>query len=299
MPLSSDPQRRIFDVGNPRVGPTLVAVGGIHGNEPAGVEALLRFRRDLGSPPGRMLGLTGNIAALRAGTRYIDIDLNRCWTASTLAHATSAPPEAAEHAELKELLHLLQRAWTVRSRAHPFVVLDLHTTSGFGPPFAMLSMREDELAFGRHLPIVKVLGIERYVQGALLSFLSGWGAISLGFEGGQHDAPESVEHHLALLWVAAAQLGLVEPGLELPWAEKLQRSSPPLPGEIQVVHRHPVRPGDAFRMRPGHHHLEPISAGDHLADDAAGPIRAPESGYLLMPSYGPKGEDGFFVGRAA
>ncbi|MEM1025855.1 MAG: succinylglutamate desuccinylase/aspartoacylase family protein [Myxococcota bacterium] len=298
MALPSKLQRRIFDLGDPGSGPTLVTIGGVHGDEPAGVEAMERLARHQPEPAGRMLGLTGNIGALRAGTRYIDVDLNRCWTEDGMAWAAQNPGAAAEHGELLELLEILEGAWRARSQEHPFVVLDLHTTSGAGPPFAMLSTREDEMAFGRRLPIVKVLGIERYVNGALLSFLSAWGAISLGFEGGQHQAPDSVEHHRALMWVAAVQLGLVEAGIERAWVERLQRACREVPGEIRVVHRHEVRPRDGFTMRPGHYHLEPIKAGLHLANDGTGAILAPVGGYLLMPSYGPKGEDGFFIGQA-
>jgi len=299
MPPSAQLPRRLFDLGDPRAGPTLVAVGGIHGDEPAGVDALKRFGAALDPPAsGRLLGLVGNLAALGAGTRFLDVDLNRGWTPHGIAQASQSTSKAAEHRELVQLFQILKHAWRERSLAHPFVVLDLHTTSGDGPPFAMLSTREDELAFGRGLPIIKVLGIEQYVEGALLSHLSGWGAISMGFEAGRHDAPESVANHRALLTVAAAQLGLVDRAQEEPAAERLQQASQGLPGEIRVVHRHPVRPGDGFRMRPGHHHLEPIVAGQPLADDAFGPIRAPSDGFLLMPSYGPKGEDGFFVGRA-
>ena len=299
MSLPSELSRCLFDAGDPSSGPTLVAVGGIHGDEPAGVEALARFGRALPEPimSGRLLGLAGNLAALRAGTRYIDVDLNRCWTPEGIEGASRASSVEVEQGQLIELLGVLQRAWLERDPAHPFVVLDLHTTSGAGPPFAMLSAREDELAFGRRLPIIKVLGIEQYVRGALLSHLSGWGAISVGFEAGRHDAPESVDHHQALLWIAAAELGLVEPASSKAWAERLSSASPPVPDEILVVHRHALRPGDGFRMRPGHYHLEAVVAGQPLADDARGPIRAPTTGFLLMPSYGAKGEDGLFIGR--
>ena len=70
-----------FDSGNP--GPTLIVVGGVHGSEPAGVKAgerVLERISDCGATlSGRIVFLRGNVDALAAGCRYIDMDLNRMW----------------------------------------------------------------------------------------------------------------------------------------------------------------------------------------------------------------------------
>ncbi|MFT5998627.1 MAG: succinylglutamate desuccinylase, partial [Neolewinella sp.] len=69
-------------------GPLVVAIGGVHGNEPAGVLALERLFDMLEDEPrinpgfsfkGDLLALRGNLAALAAGVRFIDADLNRIW----------------------------------------------------------------------------------------------------------------------------------------------------------------------------------------------------------------------------
>ena len=57
-------------------GPTLVVVGSIHGNEPAGAEALEavvgRLSREGLLERGDLLAVVGNVEALDAGARYID-----------------------------------------------------------------------------------------------------------------------------------------------------------------------------------------------------------------------------------
>ena len=78
--------RVIGTVEAPAGGATLVGVGGIHGNEPAGVRALETVLAELGRPDGglsrgRFIALAGNRPALDAGVRYIDRDLNRIWSA--------------------------------------------------------------------------------------------------------------------------------------------------------------------------------------------------------------------------
>jgi succinylglutamate desuccinylase len=65
-------------------GPRLICLGGLHGNEPAGVLALRRVFRTLHdrTPPfnGHIVGIAGNIGALKAGRRFLKRDLNRGWS---------------------------------------------------------------------------------------------------------------------------------------------------------------------------------------------------------------------------
>ena len=70
-------------------GPLLICFGGIHGNERAGVRALDLVFKMLEVEPitnpdfyfkGRILGVRGNVQALKAGKRYLTKDLNRQWT---------------------------------------------------------------------------------------------------------------------------------------------------------------------------------------------------------------------------
>ena len=71
----------------------MVAIGGIHGNEPAGVRALERLFELLAEEPlinpgftfkGELLALRGNLEALNQGKRFIDTDLNRIWRPTPL-----------------------------------------------------------------------------------------------------------------------------------------------------------------------------------------------------------------------
>src|SRR6185295_5769297 len=75
-------------------GPTLIAVGGVHGNEPAGVRAARRALARLESAgvriDGELLALGGNLRALRQNRRYLVRDLNRQWTAENLRRVGGA-----------------------------------------------------------------------------------------------------------------------------------------------------------------------------------------------------------------
>src|SRR5260221_9778991 len=91
-------------------GPSLIVVGGIHGNEPAGVDAALRVLDRLGRDQvqlrGEFLALRGNVRALAEKRRYLARDLNRQWAPERQlpAAGASADPEALERDELGRAL---------------------------------------------------------------------------------------------------------------------------------------------------------------------------------------------------
>jgi len=83
-------------------GPLMIVFGAMHGNEPAGVEALKLMVKMLEVEPitnpqftfrGRLLGLIGNTRALKQGKRYINKDLNRQWTSENVQRIQSATEE--------------------------------------------------------------------------------------------------------------------------------------------------------------------------------------------------------------
>src|SRR5438067_792725 len=75
-------RREIGRIVGAAPGPTLVAIAGIHGNEPAGIEAARRIFARLGPADvrGELVVFAGNLAGLQAGVRYQAKDLNRLWT---------------------------------------------------------------------------------------------------------------------------------------------------------------------------------------------------------------------------
>src|ERR1700753_3973478 len=65
-------------------GPTLIAIGSLHGNEPAGALALedvaFRLEQIKDEIRVRVYLIVGNMRALEKRVRFIDDDLNRSWT---------------------------------------------------------------------------------------------------------------------------------------------------------------------------------------------------------------------------
>lgn len=284
-------------------GPLVLVVGGLHGNEPAGVRAAQRVLAMLEEEQplfaGRLVALAGNRAALRAGRRYLKRDLNRVWSGAELAGLEGrAPaddgPEGREQRELRAALEQELGDWD----GEP-VVLDLHTTSGDGSPFALAAdtLQNRRLAAG--LPVPLVLGLEEGIDGPLISYLAGRAIPALVVEGGRHDQPATEEHLVAAFWLFLAVAGCVSTDHPRVSAARgvLRAATRSAPNLVEVVHVHPVGEGDGFRMLDGFANFDRIESGSLMANDLSGPIRAPRSGLMLMPLYQPQGEDGYFLCR--
>lgn len=288
----------------PRPGPTMVIVGGIHGNEPAGVTAVQQVLQELRSHAvplrGRVLGIAGNLGALRENVRYLDRDLNRLWYPDHLARLREAPRERAspEDIEQLELLDIFERLDA--SFDHPLIVIDLHSFSAEGPPFSVFAdaLRNRPIALRMQVPII--FGLEESVEGTLLGYLVDRGHIAVGFEAGQHEDPRTLENHVAAIWVALVAGGLLSrheaPGIEQSEAQ-LERAADGLPRAVEIVYRHAITPEDEFRMDPGWSNFVELRRGQKLAVDRRGFVGAPTDGRILMPLYQGLGEDGFFVAR--
>jgi succinylglutamate desuccinylase len=290
--------------GGDRRGPLVVAVAGIHGNEPAGVAAMHRvaaeIRASVASVRGEVLFLAGNTRALVAGTRYIDVDLNRIWTAErldTIGAPTPLAVTASEDLEVTELREVLGALADTEYDGRYFV--DLHTMSAAGGPFATVGDSLDNREFASNFHLPKILGLEENIDGSLLEYMNQLGFVTTGFEAGQHASPISVTIHEAVLRVALVAAGCLD-RQAVPELEASSRLLEETGGDgrfFEVRHRHPVRPGDEFSMAPGFRNFDPVYRGQILAHDWRGPIRAQESGVVMLPLYQGLGDDGFFIGR--
>ena len=287
-----------------RPGPTLVVMGGLHGNEPAGTFALLRVLEQLRAAAaplrGSLLGLRGNIRALAARRRFLQRDLNRRWSGDELRELAARAPEArgAEDSEQHELLAAL--ATLLNEAREPLVFLDLHSTSGHGAPFVAMAdvLRNRPVAFA--LPIPLVLGLEEFVDGSLLGYLCDLGHVAVAVEGGQNEDPRTVDTHEAAIWLTLEATGAL-PASQVPGRERhlahLVRAAGRLPRVIEIRHRHVVHPDDEYETLPGFENFSPVHRGQVLAHDRRGAIAAREDGVLMLPLYQQQGEDGFFLAR--
>ena len=302
VPLVSDGEHLVAAYSGDADGPTLIVVGSIHGNEPAGAEALVNVSATLAAKGqklrGRVYLIAGNTRGLPLRVRFVDHDLNRAWTRDNMASVgTPQLLERSEGRELTEIDRLLDSILiTARSEVY---VLDLHSTSADGLPFATVGDTLRNRKFAQKFPVTILLGIEEQLEGTMLEYLNNAGAVTLGFEGGQHLSPVTVENHVSLIWLALVNTGiLTAPDVPDLHEHRTRLATGKLDSRIvEVRYREAVTADDAFKMNPGFNNFDSVTRGQIVANNRRGSVTAPEDGMILMPLYQKLGEDGFFIGR--
>lgn len=310
----AETDRVVGHAEGPAPGPRFLILAGMHGNEPAGVEALQRVfdmleRRDA-VVRGTVLGLRANLPALREGVRYIDEDMNRIWFPRILEQVDTTPAgelESSERREIKKLLPLIGEevlgggTSNGSSGGSENILVDLHSFSAEGHIFAITAPRSRHIDFLSHLHVPMVFGIEESLRGAALRYFQDRGFLTYAFEGGQHRNDLTVDNTVAALLLAMSKSGVIDTG-RLPdfegYHQHLRRQTRVLPVKSDLVYQHIIQPGDRFRMRPDYRNFQPVKEGEWLASDREGRIVARCDGYLLMPLYQNQGNDGFFIVRA-
>lgn len=299
---------RLGSVDQGLPGPLFLAVGGMHGNEPSGVlaieRALVRIAAENLPFHGRLVGLAGNLEALARGTRYIDRDLNRMWADEELdavRRGVADEHDGPETRARRALLTVLEQELAQRPTESGVVFLDLHSTSASGGPFSIIGDTLRNRHVARALPCPVLLGLEELVDGALLGYFGERGHVAVGFEGGEHGAPATVDHSEAALWLALIAAGCLREadvaGIAGEMRARLEHASAGIPRVVEVRLRHHVEPGTWFEMRPGYTNFDPVERGEWLANDRRGEIHAEFKGRVLLPLYQGQGQDGFFLGR--
>ncbi len=287
-------------------GPSVICIGGLHGNEPAGVAALKSVLERLEELDcefrGELIGITGNLKALDKGERYIDEDLNRIWEPDTidqiLGGKIQPQPSSIEQLERKELIELFVEH--CQKQNSPVYFVDLHTTSAIGSPFITISDTLRNRNFTKNIPVPRILGIEEQLNSTLLNYLNEWGFITIGFEAGQHDDRGSVENCIAVLWIILAHSGCLDPMLIPEYEESLTTLKSASMNDLsfyEVVYRHDIQDGDNFKMKPGYLNFQTVRKGEMLAKNFDDDITSPQNGNIFMPLYQKQGTDGFFIIR--
>ncbi len=298
-------QRLTGSYSQGRPGPLLLALAGVHGNEPAGVAAqqrvLARLERERLGLRGTLVCAAGNLGALAQNQRYLRRDLNRQWTTARIDALRRREPAADddEDREQRELLRLFDDCVAAAARG-PLLFVDLHTSSADGSPFTCFSDTLPNRRLALALPVPAILGLEETIDGAMMDYFSERGLAALTIEGGRHCRPETVDNLEAALWLVLLASGALR-AAALPDADRcravLQRAAAGMPAVVELRRHHRIAPEQGFAMRPGFASFQPVRCGQVLADDRNGVICAAENGRILLPLYQRLGEDGFFLCR--
>lgn len=299
-------ERLIGSVTGSGMGPVIVALAGMHGNEQAGVYALQQVFKKLkkynSDFRGELWGIQANTEALKRDVRFIDEDMNRLWLPSIIRSVRKTPlmeMESSERRELKQLLHLLDKIIPYNSD-RPVIIADLHSFSGEGSIFTITARKEKHISLLSSLHAPMIFGIENALQGTVLRYYQDLGYITFAFEGGQHQEEVTIQNNMAAVFLLLKSLGVISDAAVPEMSSfdhQLKQVTQGIPGQVELIYQHIVEPDDGFEMLPGFKNFDPVKKGDWLATDNQGKIRAEYDGFILMPLYQDQGNDGFFIVR--
>jgi len=302
--ILANKSRLIGKIKGKNKGPTVVFSGGIHGNEPAGVLALIKVFNKIKATSitinGNILGLIGNRKALATNQRFIANDLNRLWLPENIHHLHNGgfkpndiTPEIEEMIEIDTLIMNFIKGKPADNR----YFIDLHTTSSSTIPFAAIDKMRKSIEFAMQLPLPFIINLDEYLKGTLLHYLDHINFGAMVFEAGKHDDPASVEIHEALIWLVLFTSGAISKN-DIPNYEGLITLLSGInqnPHQVfKITHREP-NPNGAFKMLPGFVNFQPIKTEQLLAHNKNKPIKSNSDGFIFMPLYQSQGSDAFFI----
>ena len=283
-------------------GPTLVFIGGIHGNEASGVLALERVLESLQGKEaefsGKIIALAGNLKALQHKVRFISTDLNRLFTIEKVNEIRTGKQQTLED-EKEQIALLKELDRIILTEKEPLYFFDLHTTSSETVPFLTINDTLLNRSFTKNYPLPIVLGIEEYLEGPLLSYINELGYVAFGFEAGQHTSKKALENHISFIYVSfmlAGSLSESDKNCKLHF-NKLLNATTQKDKFYEIIYRFKIEEEASFKMHDGFENFQKIDKNIVLAKNNHQEIYSLYSGSIFMPLYQGKGNDGFFIIR--
>lgn len=291
-------------------GPLLICIGGMHGNEPAGVRAIDLMSKMLEVEPitnpafefnGTFLGLIGNTRAFEQKKRFLTRDMNRMFNVDSIKHirATDESELHSEELEIKELLDCIDKH-IEEVKPERVILLDLHTTSSSGGIFSIATSdtKSIDIAMELHAPVI--VGMLEGIKGTTLHYFNDRNFSTpitpVTFESGQHQEELSINRAIAAITNCMRTIGSIRAeDVENRHDKILIEYSKDLPKVVNLVERYSIKPEDHFKMLPDYKNFQAIKKGEVLATSKNGDIQASVDGRILMPLYQKQGEEGFFI----
>jgi len=278
---------------------TIIFISAIHGNENSGVIALKRFFKDVENTNikigGTVIGLIGNLNALKNNNRYINTDMNRLWTDRVIQ--LKSKKENEDRQEMLVLKNLIDTIITLKKKKN-ILIIDLHNTSSPNGVFTIVNNKTEQ-QIAEHLQIPVISDLFSKVHGSLAEYYSSKKVSSIVFEGGAIGDPASINNHEVGIWKMLEKRGFIQkeniPERVLKNSQIMSNFSKKNKGNYSVKYIHKIKKNSDFLMHPNMSNFEKIKKGQIIGNDINGPVKSPLEGHLLMPLYQKQGNEGFYI----
>jgi len=242
--------------------PELAVLGGVHGDEPCGVNAIEAVLDEEPAVQRPVKFVVANEEALAAEQRYLEADLNRAFPGDADGETHESRLAAELEAELADC-----------------TTLSMHSTQSYGGRFALINETDDELRqILSQLTVDAVVDVGVHSRGRLFERVPHTIEVECGFQG----STAATEHATDLVWEFLGATGAV-PAEEKPAEDvplfKLNRQIPKREGSSYQVYAsnfERVAEGEAFAAADGE---------DVIAEEAFYPVLLSAYGYESVFGY--------------
>lgn len=254
-------------------GPTSIIIGGVHGDEVCGHQAILKVLPNLCIEKGKVFVGFGNPPAIEKRERFLGADLNRMF-------ADNLSPEDMASYEY-------QRAQFMKAYlAQADVLLDIHASMNpQSRPFCICESN----AYGivQHLPVELVVsGFDEVEPGGTDYYMNKIGKIGICIECGYREKPESVDLAEQAIKVFLGVVGHISDSFQY----QLQK-------HIRMYRLYKTKT-DSFVLAKEFGDFEELGAGQIIGTDGLEEIRTDRKSIILFPKNKEKvGEEAFLLGE--
>ncbi|HTK04828.1 MAG TPA: succinylglutamate desuccinylase/aspartoacylase family protein [Candidatus Eisenbacteria bacterium] len=260
----------IWRIEGRKPGPHLLVLGGVHGNERTGIQAVRWLLERFGVKGERLAEGTltvalGNPEAVRRNTRGSapHRDLNRCFKADLLA-----APKTYEEKRAAILATFIAEA---------DVLVDLHAVNTPSKPFVVATEADPQrLELGAAFPCdTYVVAPDEIIAGSTDGWIGKCGGYGIGYESGHMKDLTRMAEVKAGIDRIMRKLGLM----------RGHRGLTPVSQSVIAIEEPLILEGESFTYAAdrGKTSFEPVAKGDILGLMDGKPLKAPFSGLLLFP----------------
>jgi len=190
--------------------PELAVIGGIHGDEPCGINAIERFLADPPELRRAVQFIVVNEEAIEAGERYLEADLNR---------AFPGDPDGPTHES--------RLAAQLTERLGDCLTFSMHSTQSYDGTFALIHQSNDRIT-----PVLKQLSVDAVVdvgshsKGRLFDAVPTTVEVECGYQGSEQATENASELLREFLGAAGALPTEARPNSETVPLFRLDRQIP-------------------------------------------------------------------------
>lgn len=210
---SSDLREEPLIIESGKPGPTVMILGGIHGDELCGTEAVCRLMKN---PPridqGKLIVMYGNLHAIKQKVRQTEANLNRMFLNDEIY--SEEQKQTYEYKRAQQIKPYLEQS---------DILLDIHSVfDPNGTPFIICENNGGEIA--QYLPFpIRCSGFDNAHPGGTDGYMNSLGKIGICIECGYHNDPLASERAMNSIDIFLKVVGLQNEDAS-PTINRVQRS---------------------------------------------------------------------------